>query len=79
MKEKDLTQGGSLGAGKDSSIQLSSETLTAGRSQVRQVTLVGNPKSMGCLMDGGALPDGQRSLCNVPQEGKEPAMGSRNL
>lgn len=79
MKEKDLSQGGSLDAGRDSSIQLASETLTAGRSQVRQVTLVGNPKLMGCLMDCGTTPDGQRSLCNVPQEGKEPTMGSRNL
>lgn len=29
---------------------------------MRQLTLVGNPKPMGCLMDGGSTPDGQRSL-----------------
>lgn len=68
MKVKELPQGGSLGAGRDSSTQLSSETLTTGRPQVRQVTLVGNPKLMGCLLDNGVMGIGPSTMS--PKKGR---------
>lgn len=71
MKVRELFQGSSLDIGKDSSIQLSSETLNRGRPQVPQVALVGTLKPTGCLMDSRTMPEGHWPPPHRPPEGED--------
>lgn len=70
VKVRELSQGGLLDVRKDSSSQLSSETLTTGRPQVPQVALVGTLKLTGCLMGSSTMLEGHWLHLIGPQKGR---------